>query len=142
LSTAACIRKIVASFLIKDLLVDWRKGQSWFWDTLVDADLASNAASWQWVAGCGTDAAPYLRIFNPSLQGAKFHPDGVYVRRWVPELKKLPNALLHEPWTAHPIKLENAGVRLGQDYPLPIVNHASARQRALDSFQQIKGGQR
>ena len=136
------VRMIVASFLIKDLLVDWRQGQSWFWDTLVDADLASNAASWQWVAGCGTDAAPYFRIFNPSLQGAKFDPDGVYVRRWVPELNKLPSALLHEPWTARPIELADAGVRLGQDYPLPIVNHASARQRALDSFQQIKGGQR
>ena len=136
------VRMIVASFLIKDLLVDWRQGQSWFWDTLVDADLASNAASWQWVAGCGTDAAPYFRIFNPSLQGAKFDPDGVYVRRWVPELNKLPSALLHEPWTARPIELADAGVRLGQDYPLPIVNHASARQRALDSFQQIKDGKR
>ena len=131
------VRMIVASFLIKDLLIDWRQGQSWFWDTLVDADLASNAASWQWVAGCGTDAAPYFRIFNPSLQGAKFDSDGFYVRRWVPELKKLPDALLHEPWKARPIDLSDAGVRLGQNYPLPMVNHASARQSALRSFQQI-----
>jgi deoxyribodipyrimidine photo-lyase len=135
------VRMIVASFLIKDLLVDWRHGQSWFWDTLVDADMASNAASWQWVAGCGTDAAPYFRIFNPSLQGAKFDPLGNYVRRWVPELSKLPDALLHEPWTARPIELSDAGVRLGHNYPTPIINHASARQRALDSFQQIKGRQ-
>ncbi|MDI1346095.1 MAG: deoxyribodipyrimidine photo-lyase, partial [Pseudolabrys sp.] len=135
------VRMIVASFLIKDLLVDWRRGQSWFCDTLVDADMASNAASWQWVAGCGADAAPYFRVFNPSLQGAKFDPDGAYVRRWVPELSKLPDALLHEPWTARAVDLSDAGVRLGQDYPMPIVNHANARQRALDSFQQIKAKQ-
>ena len=134
------VRMIVASFLIKDLLVDWRQGESWFWDTLVDADLASNAASWQWVAGCGADAAPYFRVFNPSLQGAKFDPDGAYVRRWVPELAKLPDALLHAPWAAHPVDLADAGVRLGRDYPPPIVDHASARQRALASFQQIRSG--
>jgi len=106
------VRMIVASFLIKDLLVDWRLGEAWFWDTLVDADLASNAASWQWVAGCGADAAPYFRVFNPSLQGAKFDPEGIYVRRWVPELAKLPNNLLHAPWTAQPIELSAAGVKL------------------------------
>jgi deoxyribodipyrimidine photo-lyase len=134
------VRMIVASFLIKDLLVDWRQGETWFWDTLVDADLASNSASWQWVAGCGADAAPYFRVFNPSLQGAKFDPDGVYVRRWVPELTKLPNSVLHEPWAARPIELADAGLRLGQDYPLPIVDHATARQRALAAFQRIKSG--
>jgi deoxyribodipyrimidine photo-lyase len=134
------VRMIVASFLIKDLLMDWRKGATWFWDTLVDADLASNSASWQWVAGCGADTAPYFRVFNPSLQGAKFDPDGVYVRRWVPELMKLPDSVLHEPRAARPIELSDAGLRLGQDYPLPIVDHATARQRALAAFKQIKSG--
>lgn len=134
------VRMIVASFLIKDLLVDWRQGETWFWDTLVDADLASNSASWQWVAGCGADAAPYFRVFNPSLQGAKFDPDGAYVRRWVPELTKLPDGLLHEPWAARAIDLSAAGLRLGQDYPLPIVDHATARLRALASFRRIKSG--
>lgn len=132
------VRMIVASFLIKDLLVDWREGETWFWDTLVDADLASNSASWQWVAGCGADAAPYFRVFNPSLQGAKFDRDGLYVRRWVPEIAKLPNSAVHEPWAARPIELSDAAVRLGQDYPLPIVDHAAARQRALAAFQRIK----
>ena len=132
------VRMIVASFLIKDLLVDWRQGEAWFWDTLVDADLASNSASWQWVAGCGADAAPFFRVFNPSLQGAKFDPDGAYVRRWVPELAKLPDGLLHQPWAARPIELADAGLRLGRDYPLPIVDHATARQRALAAFQRIK----
>ena len=94
------VRMIAASFLVKHLLQDWRAGEAWFWDTLVDADPASNPASWQWVAGCGADAAPYFRIFNPVLQGEKFDPDGDYVRRWVPELARLPNAVLHKPWTA------------------------------------------
>ena len=134
------VRMIAASFLIKDLLLHWRRGEAWFWDTLVDADLASNSASWQWVAGCGADAAPYFRIFNPSLQGAKFDPEGTYVRRWVPELAKLPDALLHAPWDARPIELADAGVDLGRTYALPIVDHATARQRALDAFQRIKNG--
>jgi deoxyribodipyrimidine photo-lyase len=128
------VRMIVASFLIKDLLLHWRVGETWFWDTLVDADLASNAANWQWVAGCGADAAPYFRIFNPSLQGAKFDPDGDYVRRWVPEIGKLPNSMLHSPWDARPIELADAGIRFGRTYPAPIVEHGAARQRALEAF--------
>ncbi len=132
------VRMIVASFLIKDLLLHWRAGEKWFWDTLVDADLASNAANWQWVAGCGADAAPYFRVFNPSLQGAKFDPNGDYVRRWVPEIGKLPDSLLHSPWDARPIELADAGISLGRTYPAPIVDHAGARQRALEAFKRIK----
>ncbi|CAN7285465.1 DNA photolyase family protein [Phenylobacterium sp. LjRoot164] len=128
------VRMIVASFLIKHLLIDWREGQAWFWDTLVDADLANNAASWQWVAGSGADASPYFRIFNPVTQGQKFDPDGAYVRRWVPELSGLPDKVLHAPWTARPIELADGGVRLGVDYPLPIVDHARARARALEAY--------
>jgi len=131
-------RMIVASFLIKDLLVDWREGQAWFWDTLVDADLANNAASWQWVAGCGADASPYFRIFNPVAQGEKFDPDGDYVRRWVPELSGLPNELLHAPWTARPLELADAGITLGVTYPAPIVDHARARERALEADATIR----
>ncbi len=132
------VRMIVGFFLVKHLLVHWRRGEAWFWDTLVDADLASNSAGWQWVAGCGADAAPYFRVFNPTLQGARFDPDGAYVRRWVPELAKLPDALIHAPWEARPLDLADAGVALGQTYPLPIVDHASARQRALAAFKQLK----
>jgi deoxyribodipyrimidine photo-lyase len=132
------VRMITASFLIKDLLIDWREGEDWFWDTLVDADLASNAASWQWVAGCGADAAPYFRVFNPSLQGAKFDPDGAYVRRWIPELARLPDSLIHTPWLAPALVLEAGGVRLGRDYPEPMVDHGMARDRALAAFETIK----
>jgi len=132
------VRMIVASFLIKDLLLPWQAGEAWFWDTLVDADLASNAASWQWVAGCGADAAPYFRVFNPTLQGEKFDPDGTYVRRWVPELAKLPDRLIHAPWTARPVELQAAGIRLGHDYPTPIVDHGGARQRALEAFKTLR----
>jgi deoxyribodipyrimidine photo-lyase len=132
------VRMIVASFLVKDLLVPWQDGERWFWDTLVDADLASNAASWQWVAGCGADAAPYFRVFNPVLQGLKFDPDGAYVRRWVPELAGLPDARLHAPWEASPAELAAAGVRLGCDYPAPIVDHKAARQRALDAYAALR----
>jgi len=132
------VRMIAASFLIKDLLIDWRQGEAWFWDTLVDADLASNAASWQWVAGCGADAAPYFRVFNPSLQGAKFDPDGSYVRRWVPELARLPTPVLHTPWLAQPLERADAGVTLGKTYPDRIVDHAVARQRALDIFKRLR----
>ena len=131
------VRMITASFLIKDLLIPWQEGGAWFWDTLVDADLASNAASWQWVAGCGADAAPYFRVFNPTLQGAKFDPDGAYIRRWVPELARLPDAHLNEPWNAPPLVLSAAGVTLGKTYPNPIVDHASARDRALAALKTL-----
>jgi len=134
------VRMIVASFLIKDLLIDWQTGEKWFWDTLVDADLASNAASWQWVAGCGADAAPYFRVFNPTIQGTKFDPDGSYVRRWLPEVSRLPDRLIHAPWTAKPIELADAGIELGRDYPAPIVDHSIARNRALEKYKLLKAG--
>jgi len=134
------VRMIVASFLVKDLLLHWQAGAKWFWDTLVDADLASNSASWQWVAGCGADAAPYFRVFNPSLQGAKFDATGDYVRRWVPEISKLPDTLLHSPWEASAAELAGAGIRLGKTYPAPIVHHDVARQRALEAYRRIKSG--
>ena len=134
------VRMIVASFLIKDLLIEWQTGEHWFWDTLVDADLASNAASWQWVAGCGADAAPYFRIFNPTIQGTKFDPDGNYVRRWVPEVSRLPDRLIHAPWTAKPIELADAGFELGRDYPAPIIDHSMARSRALEKYKLLKAG--
>jgi deoxyribodipyrimidine photo-lyase len=133
------VRMIVASFLIKHLLIDWREGEAWFWDTLVDADPASNPGGWQWVAGSGADAAPFFRIFNPIAQGEKFDPDGLYVRRWVPELADLPAAAIHAPWTASPIELAAAGVRLGETYPAPIVDHAMARARALEAFKTLQG---
>ncbi len=132
------VRMITASFLIKDLLIPWQAGEAWFWDTLVDADLASNAASWQWVAGCGADAAPYFRIFNPSRQGATFDPEGTYVRRWVPELANLPPEHIHEPWSAPPLILAAAGVALGKNYPHPIVDHARAREKALSALKELK----
>lgn len=134
------VRMIVASFLIKDLLIHWRHGETWFWDTLVDADLANNAASWQWIAGCGADAAPYFRIFNPVLQGEKFDGDGRYVRRWVPELAGLPDRTIHRPWEAKPVELAEAGVVLGKTYPRPIVDHGAARNRALEALKTIKKG--
>jgi deoxyribodipyrimidine photo-lyase len=132
------VRMIAASFLVKHLLVDWRLGERWFWDTLVDADCANNPASWQWVAGSGADAAPYFRIFNPILQGEKFDPDGDYVRHYVPELARLPNQYIHKPWEAPPSVLEESGVRLGRSYPLPVVNHLNARERALLVYETLK----
>ena len=132
------VRMIVASFLIKDLLIDWRIGGDWFWDTLVDADLASNSASWQWVAGCGAGASPYFRVFNPTIQGTKFDSKGFYVRKWVPEIAKLPNQLIHTPWTAKPIELADAGIKLGYNYPMPIVDHSMARNRALKRYKRIR----
>lgn len=131
-------RMIVASFLIKDLLIHWRDGERWFWDTLVDADLANNAAGWQWTAGSGADASPYYRIFNPITQGQKFDPDGAYVRRWLPQLAKLPTDVIHAPWEARPIELLDAGITLGKDYPNPMVNHAAAREQALLAYKQLK----
>ncbi len=132
------VRMIAGSFLVKHLLEDWQHGASWFWDNLVDADLASNTLGWQWVAGCGPDAAPYFRVFNPVLQGQKFDPDGAYVRRWVPELAEVPTPDLHAPWEARDEVLAKAGVRLGETYPKPVVAHKPARQRALDAFDRIK----
>jgi deoxyribodipyrimidine photo-lyase len=133
-------RMIVASFLTKHLLLDWRAGEAWFWDTLVDADLAQNAVNWQWVAGSGPDAAPYFRVFNPVLQGEKFDPKGAYVRRWLPELARLPTEHLHRPWEASAAVLAAAGVRLGCDYPAPILDHGAARKRALAAFRNLKSG--
>jgi deoxyribodipyrimidine photo-lyase len=131
------VRMVTASFLVKNLLIDWRAGERWFRDCLVDADHANNAASWQWVAGCGADAAPYFRIFNPVLQGEKFDPRGVYVRRFVPELSRLPDRWLHRPWDAPRETLAAAGLRLGRDYPAPIVDLATSRQRALGAYRTI-----
>lgn len=125
------VRMIVASFFAKDLLVHWRKGEEWFWDTLVDADEANNANGWQWTAGTGADAAPYFRVFNPMLQGEKFDPDGAYVSRWVPELAKLPARWIHAPWNAPAAVLAEAKISLGETYPRPIVDHDFARKRAL-----------
>jgi len=132
------VRMIVGSFLVKDLLIDWREGASWFWDTLVDADLANNTLGWQWIAGCGADAAPYFRIFNPVLQGRKFDRDGAYVRKWVPELSALPAKWIHAPWEAPAAALSDAGVALGEDYPEPVVDHSEARGRALAALASIK----
>ena len=136
------VRMIVASFLVKHMLMPWRVGEDWFWDTLVDADLASNAASWQWVTGCGIDSQPFFRVFNPVSQGEKFDPDGAYVRRWVPEVAGLPDKWLHAPWTAPDIVLRAAKLRLGHGlghglahhYPRPIVDLAEGRQRALAAY--------
>jgi deoxyribodipyrimidine photo-lyase len=132
------VRMVVGSFLVKDLLQPWQRGAEWFWDTLVDADLANNTLGWQWVAGCGADAAPYFRIFNPVRQGEQFDPSGAYVRRWVPELARLPADVIHHPWTAPPAVLREANVCLGKTYPLPIVDHAEARRRALEAFECIR----
>jgi deoxyribodipyrimidine photo-lyase len=133
------VRMVVASFLVKHLLLPWQRGAEWFWDTLVDADLANNSAGWQWVAGSGADAAPYFRVFNPTLQAQKFDPDGAYIRRWVPELARVPSDMLHEPSAAPPALLAAAGVTLGRDYPEPIVEHARARARALEAYARITG---
>ncbi len=125
------VRMIVSSFLTKDLLISWQEGAAWFWDTLVDADLANNTLGWQWTAGCGADAAPFFRIFNPVSQGEKFDAEGEYIRRWVPEIAKLPTRFLHEPWKAPRDVLAAANVQLGENYPRPIVDHAEARKQAL-----------
>ena len=132
------VRMVVASFLIKHLMIDWRDGEDWFWDTLLEADLASNAASWQWVAGTGADAAPYFRVFNPFGQGEKFDPKGDYVREWVPELRGLPGKYIQTPWTAPDDVLEKAGVTLGEDYPEPLVDHKEARERVLAAYKSAR----
>jgi deoxyribodipyrimidine photo-lyase len=131
------VRMVVASFLVKNLLLPWQEGVRWFWDTLVDADLANNTLGWQWTAGCGADAAPFFRIFNPVSQGEKFDPEGNYVRRWVPELARLPSAWIHHPWQASPAALAAAGVELGRTYPRPIVSHLVSRELALAAYRGI-----
>ena len=132
------VRMVVASFLIKNQLIDWRHGENWFWDCLVDADLASNSASWQWCAGSGADAAPYFRIFNPVLQSQRFDPQGEYLNRYCPELGALPPKLRHAPWLAKPEALALANIKLGVDYPLPILDLKTTRQRALDAFKALR----
>lgn len=132
------VRMVVGSFLVKDLLLPWQSGARWFWDTLVDADLASNTMGWQWVAGCGADAAPYYRVFNPVLQGKKFDPNGDYVRKWVPELARLDGDKIHTPWLLTEEELVQAGIVLGDTYPRPMVDHSAARLRALDALKSIK----
>lgn len=131
------VRMIVASFLVKDLLQPWQDGARWFWDTLVDADLANNTLGWQWTAGCGADAAPYFRVFNPTLQGEKFDLNGNYVRRWVPELSKLSNKWVHKPWECPAPLLEKARIELGKTYPSPIVDHSEARDIALEAYEEL-----
>jgi deoxyribodipyrimidine photo-lyase len=132
------VRMIVASFLVKDLLLPWNEGAKWFWDTLVDADLASNTLGWQWVSGCGADAAPYFRIFNPVTQATRFDPDGTYVREWVPELARLTSNWIHQPWAAPPGALDDAGVTLGTSYPQRLVDHSLARTRALEALAKLR----
>jgi deoxyribodipyrimidine photo-lyase len=124
------VRMIVASFLVKDLLISWRAGAEWFWDTLVDADLANNSFGWQWAGGCGADAAPYFRIFNPTRQSERFDPKGQYIRKWVPELKELSDKELHAPW-----EMDTPP----SDYPSPLVDHKEARDRALEALSTITG---
>ncbi len=134
------VRMVVASFLTKNLLLPWQAGARWFWDTLVDADLAANTLGWQWTAGCGADAAPYFRVFNPVRQGERFDPQGTYVRRWCPELTRLPDKFIHQPWAAPAAILRGAGVTLGSDYPFPLVDLARSRLEALAAYEVIKGG--
>lgn len=136
------VRMIVASLLTKNLLLPWQHGAQWFWDTLVDADLANNSLGWQWTAGSGADAAPYFRIFNPVSQGEKFDAGGEYVRRWVPELKQLSDKWIHRPWEAPTDALHQAGITLGEDYPSPIVDLKESRKRALSVWEDIKNNRR
>jgi deoxyribodipyrimidine photo-lyase len=132
------VRMVVGSFLVKNLRLHWLEGARWFWDTLVDADLASNTLGWQWSAGCGADAAPYFRVFNPVSQGEKFDADGAYVRRWVPELARLPGAAIHAPWTCRPVELAAAGVTLGRTYPQPVVDLKASREAALAAWKSLR----
>ncbi len=134
------VRMVVGSFLVKHLLISWQRGEEWFWDTLVDADLANNACGWQWIAGSGADAAPYFRIFNPTTQSQRFDPKAVYIRRWVPELAKLPDKHIHQPEQAPADVLADAGVTIGKTYPEPIVIHAEARRAALDAWETVRSG--
>ncbi len=132
------VRMIVASFLVKHLRYHWHHGEDWFWDTLLDADIGNNSASWQWVSGCGADASPYFRIFNPITQGEKFDPEGTYTKKWVPELKDVPKKLLFKPWEMSPMEQLTSGVKIGEDYPEPLVEHFKARELALSAYQSIK----
>ena len=132
------VRMIVGSLLVKHLLQHWIDGARWFWDTLVDADLANNTMGWQWIGGCGADAAPYFRIFNPITQGERFDPKGDYVKRYIPELAKLPAKYVHKPWELGELDLAAADVTLGKNYPLPVMDHSKGRQRALDAFDELK----
>ena len=131
------VRMIVGSFLTKNLLLHWRHGEEWFFDTLVDADIGSNSAGWQWISGCGADASPYFRIFNPILQGQKFDPNGDYVREFIPELKKIPTKYIHNPWQMPLIDQENYKFKIGKNYPSPIVDLKETRERALSAFKTI-----
>jgi deoxyribodipyrimidine photolyase len=133
------VRMVAASFLVKDLLVPWQHGTRFFWEQLVDANLANNTLGWQWVAGSGADAAPFFRIFNPVTQGQRYDPDGAYVRRWVPEIASLPDRFIHAPWRAPDEAPTRAGLYLGETYPLPLVDHGEARRRALAAFAQTRG---
>ncbi|RZV56124.1 MAG: deoxyribodipyrimidine photo-lyase, partial [Pseudomonadales bacterium] len=132
------VRMVVASFLVKNQLLHWRHGEAWFWDCLVDADLASNSASWQWVAGCGADAAPYFRIFNPVLQSEKFDKQGNYIKQYCPELSGLSGKALHQPWLASAEELQAAGVELGRDYPEPILDLKISREESLSAYRSLK----
>lgn len=132
------VRMIVGSFLVKNLRLHWHHGERWFWNTLVDADLANNSSSWQWVAGCGADAAPYFRIFNPVIQGQKFDPDGTYVRHFIPEIASLPNKYLFNPWEAPEDILKETGIQLGSTYPKPIIDLKISRDAALEAFKLLK----
>jgi deoxyribodipyrimidine photo-lyase len=133
------VRMVVASLLTKNLRVPWQEGARWFWDTLVDADLANNTLGWQWASGCGADAAPYFRIFNPVRQGERFDPAGEYLRRWLPELARLPDRWIHQPWRAPAGVLEAAGVHLGRDYPTPVVDLETSREEALAAYRALTG---
>ena len=132
------VRMIVASFLVKHLLISWTEGARWFWDTLVDADLASNTQGWQWAAGCGADAAPYFRIFNPITQGEKFDTRGSYAKHWIPSIDNLPSKFTFKPWEAPEQMLKENGVSLGSNYPYPCVDHSEARARALAALASLK----
>ena len=131
------LRMIVASFLVKNLNISWVFGAKWFWENLFDADVANNFAGWQWVAGCGTDAAPYFRIFNPTLQSTRFDKEGKYIRKWIPELKDLPSKYIHAPWEMTDLELVGFNVRLGKDYPRPIVDHKTTRDEALKNYKKM-----
>lgn len=132
------VRMVVASFLTKNLRIHWLEGARWFWDTLVDADLANNTQGWQWTAGCGADAAPFFRIFNPTLQAERFDPEFNYIRRWVPEIARLPNKWITKPWEAPDIELSKAGIELGREYPVPVAELGTSRDAALDAYKEIK----